>query len=282
MMLKQRRKAAMEILEVLVAVLMIVAIFALVVMMNMRFKSVIDTSIPFRMAVLVANRLSGSPDLVATPAAGESAHKNLLSAAKLDDYANNYKETMPQGTALLCFHWRASVREPDTYGYWEFGQNPLSDMSPQFTSAITGLSSTAYKSISENPINVFQFAFPPGFLTQTLMTEMIDMAPSTYSLPVSVATDSTASSCVSAGGRCEAWTGYYCGGDETDVGVKDCSSFLGIPYHCCVKSDFAYAGSVGATLPAMLEVSVWKSNPECRDANVIQKILGEIQASATA
>ncbi len=179
----------MEIIEVLMAVLMIVAIFALVVMMNMRFSSVIDTYMPFRMAVLVANRLSGTPDLAFTPPDGESAHKNLLSAAKLDNYVKNYNETMPPGSALLCFHWRASVKEPDTYGYWEFGHNPLSDVPAQLLSSMMSETEDTYKSIFENPINVFRFAFPGEFLTKPVLKDLIDMAPASYSLPVSVATD---------------------------------------------------------------------------------------------
>lgn len=223
-----------------------------------------------------------------TPAAGESAHKNILSAAKLDNYVKNYNETMPPGSALLCFHWRASVKEPDTYRSWEFGHNPLSDVPAQLLSSITGLLGDAYKSISENPINIFRFAYP-GTFTEAMLKELIDMAPSSYSLPVSVATDSAALSCFSAGGRCENWVpgvgNCYSWEDPTDK--KDCDATGGpgpcaaglFEKCCCVKHGFGYAGSVGATMPAMLEVSVWKSKSECRDATVIRKILDETKAS---
>lgn len=282
---KKSKKGAMEILEVLIAVLMIVAIFALVVMMNTRFSSVIDTYMPFRMAVLVANRLSGSSDLAFTPPAGESAHKNLLSAAKLDNYVKNYNETMPPGSALLCFHWRASVKEPDTNGVWEFGYNTLADIPAQLLSSITSAPEEAYKSILENPINVFKFAYPATFMAENVLKDLIDMAPASYSLPVSVATDSGAVSCASAGGTCKAWLGYYCASDETDLDdpttTKDCTpGVFGATRHCCIKSAFAYVNKTGATMPAMLEVSVWKAKPECRDKAVIQKMLDEIKASA--
>lgn len=284
------KKGAMEILEVLIAVLMIVAIFALVVMMNTRFSSVIGTYMPFRMAVLVANRLSSSPDLAFTPPAGESAHKNLLSAAKLDAYASSYKDTMPPGTELLCFHWRASVKEPDTYRSWEFGHNTLSDIPSQLLSSITSAPGDAYKSILENPINVFKFAYPATFLAEGVLKDLIDMAPASYSLPVSVSTDSDALSCASAGGKCRMWDPVFgnCNSDEEPTSKKDCDATGGpgpcvaglAEKCCCAKSGFGYAGSVGATMPAMLEVSVWKAKYECRDEAVIQKMLDEIKASA--
>ncbi len=257
----------MEILEVLIAVLMIVAIFALVVMMNMRFNSTIDTYMPFRMAVLVANRLSSAPDLTVTPAAGESAHKNILSAAKLDNYVKNYREAMPPGSALLCFHWRAAVREPETYGYWEFGHNPTSDMPDQFASAIKSLLKDAYEDISENPINIFKFAYP-GTFTEAMLKELIDMAPSSYSLPMSVVADSE--SCASYGGTCKLLTCWP--GD--DLGKKDCGDLRS----CCVKG--SYVARTGEILPAMLDVSVWKSKSECRDEAVVRKILDEIKAAS--
>lgn len=282
-MMTKKRKGAAEVIEVLMAVLTIVIIFALVVMMNMRFRSVIDTYMPFRMAVLVANRLSSSPDLTITPAAGESAHKNLLSAKKLDGYVAAYKNDMPPSSAMPCFHWRAVVKEPSTngYGYWEFGHNTIDDLPSQMYSAIMGGVATTFKSLIDNPINVFKFAFPTGTITEASLKEMVDMAPAVYALPVSVVTEAGADSCASAGGTCRLWTGYYCGGGETDVGIKDCPTVLGVTQHCCVKNEFLHIGSIGATTPAVLEVTVWKVKSECRSPAIINKILEEVKRLAT-
>ncbi len=79
-----------------------------------------------------------------------------------------------------------------------------------------------------------------------------------------------------------------CHSDETPMDKKDCDATGGpgpcvaglLEKCCCVKTDFAYANKTGATMPAMLEVSVWKAKSECRDRAVIQKILNETKKSA--
>lgn len=274
----KKRKGMGVLLQILIAILVIVAIFALLVMMNMRFRAVIDTYMPFRMAVLVANALSSSPGLTAAPEAGGSAHKNLLSASKLDGYADAYRTAMPPASAMLCFHWRAAVIEPDTFGYWEFGHDPADDMSANALSAIESLPEDIYNQVSETPLAIFT---GPGLLSGALLKEMLDMAPATYALPVSVmVTDAGAGSCASAGGKCRLWDPVFgdCYPSETPVGEKDCT----LSRKCCVDEKFSHVGSVGATTPAMLEVTVWKAKSECKDQAIIRKIIEEVEKLAKA